>query len=116
MVQFGIWAFDENLGLVGKPENSPELFLSVDKLWDIKETNRGPVWKWPIDFAPIGWFTPNVADDFNKTFFYAQNFFEGFRPENSPTKMDIDSRTIELQTEILSDYFPGPEGEITARA
>ena len=115
MVQFGIWIFDEKLGLVGKPEHFPELFLAPDKLWDIKETSRGQVWKWPIEFARIGWFSPSVADDFNKTFFYAQKLFKGFRPINVES-LDIDARTIQLQTEILSDYFPGPEDEISARA
>lgn len=115
MVQFGIWIFDEKLGLVGKPEHFPEIFLAPDKLWDIKETNRGQVWKWPIEFARIGWFSPSVADDFNKAFFYAQKLFKGFKPTNLE-RLDIDTRTIQLQTEILSDYFPGPEDEISARA
>lgn len=116
MVQFGIWSFDDKIGLLGRPEKFPELFLGTDKIWDVKETSRGPVWKWPVDFAVIGWFTPQVADDFNKAFFYAQTFFEGFGPTNSPEKLDIDSRTIQLQTELLSDSFPGPDEELSARA
>lgn len=116
MVQFGIWSFDEKLGLMGRPEKFPELYLGIEKIWDVKETETGPVWKWPVNLAEIGWFTPQVANDFNKTFFYAQNYFEGFRPLGIPEKLEIDSRTIRLQTEVLSDSFPGPDEELSARA
>ncbi len=110
MVQFGIWMFDEKSGIIGRPENFPELYLKIDQIWDIKETTQGKVWKWPIEFAPNQWFSPKVADDFNKAFFYAHNFFKGFRPPESAEDINLDMRTIQLQTEILSDYFPGPEG------
>lgn len=116
MVQYGIWAFDEKLGLIGRPENLPELYISVDKIWDIEETSTGRAWKWPLHFAPNRWFTPRVADDFNKAFFYAHQFFKGFRPAGSPEDFEIDVRTIGIQTEILSDYFPGPDGEMEIRA
>jgi len=107
MVQFGIWQFDENLGLIGKPENLPEVNLSFSNLWDIENTTQDKVWKWPIYFAKHAWFTPKVADDFNKAFFYAQEYMNGQRPE--PWNLDFDARTIQIQTEILMDYFPGPE-------
>lgn len=116
MSQFGMWMFDENLGLIGRPENLPELYLSTDKLWDIEDTNMGQVWKWPIRFASMSWFTPSVADDFNKAFFYAQRFFEGFRPVDTLKNIEIDARTVQFQTELLSDYFPGPEDDLSARA
>lgn len=116
MVQFGIWIFDEKLGLIGKPENHPEIYLSIDKLWAVQETSQGQVWKWPIELARINWFTPSVADEFNKTFFYARNFLKGFSQEQFSTNSEIDSLTIQVQTEILSDYFPGPEDDITIRA
>lgn len=115
MVQFGIWMFDEKSGMIGRPENLPELYLGIDQIWDIIETNQGRVWKWPLQFASHPWFSPKVADDFNKTFFYAHNFFNGFRPADSAEDLEIDKRTIQFQTEMLSDYFPGPEGELKAR-
>lgn len=107
MVQFGIWQFDEKFGLIGKPENLPEVFLSFGNLWDIEVTSQDQVWKWPIYMAKNSWFTPKVADDFNKAFFYAQEFMNGQRPV--PWSLDFDARTIQLQTEILMDFFPGPE-------
>lgn len=115
MVQFGIWTFDEKFGLVGRPGNFPELYLNTDKLWDVRETSQGPVWKWPVEFASIGWFTPQVADDFNRTFFYAQGFFEAFRPQDSLDKLDIDKRTIQIQSETLVDSFPGADEELNLR-
>ena len=66
MVQFGIWEFDENFGLIGKPENLPEVSLSFSHLWDIEVNKQDQVWKWPIYLAKNSWFTPKVADDFNK--------------------------------------------------
>lgn len=116
MVQFGMWMFDEKLGLIGKPENQPEIYLSIDQLWSVKETSEGPVWKWPIKLARIAWFTPAVADEFNKTFFYARNFLKGFSQDQQSLHSEIDVRTIQAQTEILSDYFPGPEDDFTIRA
>lgn len=116
MVQFGIWIFDEKIGIIGRPENDPELYVSPEKIWDVQETTRGQVWKWPISFARLGWFTPRVADNFNKAFFYAQQFFEAFRPESLTETLDMDARTVQVQTEMLSDYFPGPDEELSVRA
>ncbi len=113
MVQFGIWRFDVNHGLVGTPENLPEHYITLDKLWDTEETTMGVVWKWPLQLARNNWFSPSVADDFNKAFFYAQDFFEGKRPPESPKSFDFDSLTVRLQSEILSDYFPGPEDAVS---
>lgn len=107
MVQFGIWKFDEKFGLVGRPENLPEINLSNNHLWDIEMTSNNKVWKWPILFAKNPWFTPKVADDFNKAFFYMQDYFDGQRP--IPWSFELDARTIQLQTELLTDYFPGPD-------
>lgn len=111
MVQFGIWMFDEKIGLIGRPDNFPEIYLKSENFWDLLDTRQGRVWKWPIEFARIGWFTPKVADDFNKAFFYAHKFLKGFPPVDSPANMEIDTKTMHVQTEILSDYFPGPEDE-----
>lgn len=113
MVQFGIWKFDADLGLVGTPENLPEHYLSKDKLWDVEETTQGVVWKWPLQLARNTWFDPSVANDFNKAFFYAQEFYEANRPEGSPKNLDLDSLTVRMQSEILSDYFPGPEDAVS---
>ncbi len=113
MVKFGIWKFDADRGLVGTPENLPEHFITFDRLWDTEETTNGVVWKWPLLLARKYWFSPSVANDFNKAFFYAQDFFEGNRPPGSPKSLDLDSRTVQLQSEILSDYFPGPEEAVT---
>ncbi len=113
MVQFGIWKFEANLGLVGTPENLPEHYIPLDKLWDTEETSLGLVWKWPLHLARNNWFSPTVANDFNKAFFYAQEFYAGNRPSQSPKSLDLDSRTVLLQSEILSDYFPGPEESVT---
>ncbi|CAN5409196.1 hypothetical protein BH23BAC2_BH23BAC2_15730 [soil metagenome] len=113
MIKFGIWSFDEELGLVGTPENLPEHYITTEKLWEIEETSQGQVWKWPLQLARNRWFTPAVADDFNKAFFYAQQYFKEQRPGPSPKSLDFDSRTVKLQTEILSDYFPGPEEEVS---
>lgn len=115
MVQFGNWIFDEKIGLIGKPKKHPKIYLRPTMLWDIKETRLGPVWKWPIRLARLDWFSPRVADNFNKAFFYAQQYFEGFRPKTFENKFEIDSRTIQIQTEILSDHFPGPTEELDAR-
>ena len=115
MVQFGIWIFDKELGIIGKPEKFPDLFLKNDRIWDVEETASGPVWKWPVSFAKVGWFNPEVANDFNKTFFYAQNFFEGFKPQDFPEKLSIDARTVQLQTDLLMDTFPGPDEELDLR-
>lgn len=115
MVQFGIWIFDKELGIIGKPEKFPELFLNNDRIWDTEKTAAGPVWKWPVSFAKVGWFDPGVANDFNKTFFYAQNFLKGFKPMESLEKMDIDARTIQVQTDLLIDTFPGPDEELNLR-
>lgn len=116
MVQFGIWVFDEKSGLVGRPKDLPEVFIRPDRIWDIKETTQGQVWKWPLKFASQPWFTPREADDFNKAFFYAHKFFKGFPSSESAESFDIDARTIQIQTELLSDYFPGPDGEVGVRA
>ena len=113
MVQFGIWKFDANLGLVGTPENLPENFITLEKLWDIEETSQGVVWKWPLHLARNYWFNPSVANDFNKAFFYAHEFLDRSRPSEFPKNLDLDSRTILLQSEILSDYFPGPEEAVS---
>lgn len=113
MVQFGIWKFDADTGLVGTPENLPEHYLTLDHLWDTEETTQGVVWKWPLQLARNPWFSPSVANDFNKAFFYAQEFFEGKRPPGSPKSLDLDSLTVQLQSEILSDYFPGPEDAVS---
>lgn len=115
MVQFGIWIFDEKIGLIGKPKKHPKIYLRPAMLWDIKETRLGPVWKWPIRLARLDWFSPRVADNFNKAFFYAQRSFEGFRPQNLSNKFEIDAHTIQIQTEILSDHFGGPAEEIVPR-
>lgn len=115
MVQYGIWIFDEKVGLIGRPENFPEIFLGTDKIWEIKETRMGPVWKWPVQFAELGWFTPRIADNFNKAFFFAQKYFEGFRPKDTPEKLDLDTRTLQVQTEILSDHFRGTDEELSVR-
>lgn len=113
MVQFGIWKFDADHGLVGTPENLPEHYITLDRLWDTEETTQGVVWKWPLQLARNYWFSPPVADDFNKAFFYAQEFMEGTRPSDFPKSLDLDSRTVQLQSEILSDYFPGPEEAVS---
>lgn len=113
MVQFGIWKFDTDLGLVGTPENLPEHYIGLDKLWETKETSQGVVWKWPLHMARNYWFNPSVADDFNKAFFYAQHYLDKKRPPESPKGLELDSRTVLLQSEILSDYFPGPEEAVT---
>lgn len=109
MVQFGIWRFDTDFGLVGTPENQPEYYLSTNKLWETEETTEGPVWKWPLHLARNSWFTPGIADDFNKAFFYAQEYMNGNGPQDSPKSLDFDAKTVRIQAELLSDYFPGPE-------
>lgn len=111
MAQFGIWRYDENFGLVGKPENLPELFLSEENIWEVDNTTSGQVWKWPVDYAKNPWFTPAIADDFNKAFFYAQDYLHKNRPNNYQKNPDYDARTVMMQTELLSDFFPGPDGE-----
>lgn len=116
MVEFGIWIFDEKFGLIGRPDNHPELYLNPDKIWDVQETAGGRVWKWPIRFASLGWFTPGVANDFNKAFFYAQQYFEAFRPEVLAETLEMDTRTVQVQTEMLSDYFPGSDEELSVKA
>lgn len=113
MMQYGIWIFDEKLGLIGKPDNFPELYLKPEKLWETKETQAGPVWKWPIELAALSWFNLSIADDFNKVFFYAHKFLDGFGTANLEGDFEINIRTVRMQTEILSDYFPGPEEEIS---
>lgn len=115
MVQFGIWIFDERIGLIGRPEKGSEIYLPPNKIWEIKETRLGPVWKWPLHFARLDWFSPRVADNFNKAFFYAQRSFEGFRSQTFSNKFEIDAHTIYIQTEILSDHFGGPTEEIEPR-
>lgn len=115
MVQFGIWMFDEKMGIIGRPKKYPEIFLHPDRIWDTKETRLGPVWKWPVQFAKLAWFSPHEADNFNKTFLYAQEYFEGFNPGKFHNKFDIDARTIKIQTEVLSDHFPGPTEELDIR-
>lgn len=112
MLQFGIWIFDEKIGLIGRPKKYREIYLRPTKIWDVKETRLGPVWKWPVQLAQLDWFTPRVANNFNKVFFYAQQFFEGFRPQTFGNKFEMDARTIQIQTEILSDHFGGPTEEI----
>lgn len=109
MVQFGIWKFDSNLGLVGAPDNQPEFILNPDNIWEIQETSQGQVWKWPLEYTQNRWFTPTVANDFNKAFFYAQDYFLASRPTFAPKSLEFDARTVHLQAEVLSDYFPGPE-------
>lgn len=115
-MRFGIWEFDPKFGLVGRPENLPEHYLSNARIWETEELENGEVWRWPILFAKSSWFTPKIADDFNRAFFYAQNFFEGQRPEHLLYKFDFDARTIQLQTELLSDFFLGPDAENGAEA
>ncbi len=112
MVQFGIWKFEPEIGLVGTPANLPDRYLGVDKLWETEDTALGMVWKWPIHFAKNKWCTPQIADDFNKAFFYAQMYFENKRPPDYVGSTDIDQRTIHHQTELLADYLYGGEDEI----
>lgn len=114
-MKFGIWKFDVEFGLVGTPQNLPEHYLTVEKLWETEDTAQGQVWKWPVQLARNSWFNPGVADDFNKAFFYAQEFHENRRPMTTPKSLDFDARTVQLQAEILNDYFPGPEEEVSFR-
>lgn len=112
MVQFGIWKFETDNGLTGTPDNFSEHNLGIDKLWEIEETTRGQVWKWPIHFARNKWCTPQIADDFNKAFFYAQEYFEKDRPIEIQNSLMLNQRTIQHQTELLADHLYGSEDEI----
>lgn len=116
MVQFGIWEVDINFGLIGRPLNLPEFYLETHKLWEIQESTLGPVWRWPIYYAHYGWFTPKVAHDFNKAFFYAQTYFENQRPFEVENSFNFDARTVQQQTEILGDYLYGTDEEMIAEA
>lgn len=116
MVQFGIWEVDLNFGLVGRPLNLPEFYLEINKLWDTEETPDGITWKWPIYYAHYSWFTPQVANDFNKAFFYAHTYFESQRPNPPLDSFDYDARTIQQQTEILGDYLYGTDEEMIIEA
>lgn len=112
MVQFGIWKFETETGLIGTPQNLPEHYISIDKLWETEETAHGEVWKWPVHFARNKWCTPQIADDFNKAFFYAQTYFESKRPLHFLDSINIDQRTIHNQTELLADHLYGSEDEV----
>jgi hypothetical protein len=112
MMQFGIWKFETDTGLIGTPENLPEHYLGVDHLWETEQTVQGEVWKWPIHFARNTWCTPQIADDFNKAFFYAQTYFENKRPGHFAGSLDMDQRTIQHQIELLADHLYGSEDEI----
>lgn len=112
MVQFGIWKFEKETGLIGTPHNLPEHYIGIDKLWETEETTHGEVWKWPVLFARNKWCTPQIADDFNKAFFYAQTYFESKRPVHLEDSMNIDQRTIHQQTELLADHLYGSEDEV----
>lgn len=112
MVQFGIWKFETEMGLIGTPPNLPEHYLSKDKLWETEETAHGEVWKWPVHFARNKWCTPQIADDFNKAFFYAQTYFENLRPSHFVDNIHINQRTIHHQTELLADHLYGSEDEV----
>lgn len=112
MRNFGIWEFDENFGIIGRPENYPEHYITVEKLWETTNIDDNPVWKWPVHLTVFSWFTIEVARDFNKAFFYAQEYFEGQRPVDSPEMMNIDAETISHQEVIYKDYYPGINGEL----
>lgn len=111
---YGIWEYDAEFGLIGKPENSPEIYVCKGKIWETEDFADGKVWKWPLYFTNYNWFNPTIADDFNKAFFFAMNASEGRRPEHVPTEILLYFRTLKHQFKKLSDYFPGAnEGGIS---
>lgn len=112
MMKFGIWEFDANFGLVGKLENFSEYYISTAKIWETEDTTLGKVWKWPVFFATQSWATPAIADDFNKAFFYAQNYFESQRPVELENSFEFDARTIDVQAGILRDFFEDSYGSL----
>lgn len=111
MLQFGIWELHEKNGLVGRPENFPEVYLRLDNLWDVSSNGEVSVWKWPLQYATRPWFTPRIANDFNKAFFYAQYMLKDTRPSELALDIDINARTITSQTELLNDYLSGLDEE-----
>ena len=108
---YGIWEYNAEFGLIGKPENLPEIYVSKDKIWETEDLADGKVWKWPLYFTGLDWFNPTIANDFNKAFFYAMNATENQRPQDVPIEMVLDSRTLKYQFERMSDFFPGADEE-----
>lgn len=113
-MKYGIWEYDSNFGLIGRPENLPEIYVSKQRIWETENLEVGTVWKWPVFFAKSSWFTPAIATDFNKAFYFAMNDIEGQRPESTHMPFDLDARTLSHQLQILNNIFPGPNEEILA--
>ncbi|MCM4158612.1 hypothetical protein FHG64_03175 [Antarcticibacterium flavum] len=114
MKKYGIWEFNEDQGLTGRPLNLPEIKISKEQLWETEDTTEGKVWKWPLHLTRQKWCSPVMANDFNKAFFSSIKALKKQRPATFNVEPDLDARTIRWQTDMLSDYFPGPDAEAIA--
>jgi hypothetical protein len=97
IIKFGIWQVEPD-ALVAIGYN---YIIECNTFWETREYNGHLVWDWLIHLAQKTWIKSESINDLNTAFFFCQDYFKEFKPNNLPYIST--AQTLKIQKQLMEN-------------
>lgn len=95
IIKFGIWQVETD-ALVGKGH---DYIIDCHRFWETQVYDGHLVWDWLIHLVQKSWITGDRINDLNTAFFFCQDYFKKFKPNNIPYVST--AQTLNIQKQLM---------------